>query len=94
MTMASRLLNVRLGPDDERVVRQLRTRGVSISDVVRRALRAEGDKAPVGRPGLSRLFDEMLSRYPTPPGAVGRRPKTTDRRAVSTYIRNRLRRRP
>lgn len=92
--MPSRLLNVRLGPDDERIVRQLRTRGVSISDLVRRALRAEGDKAAMERPDISRVFEEMLSRYPTPPGVPSRRPKTTDRRAVSTYIRKRLRPRP
>lgn len=89
--MASRLLNVRLNADDERIVRQLRTRGVSISDLVRRAVRAEGDRAAMERPRVSQVFEEMLSRYPKPPGVPNRRPKATDRRAVSTYIRKRLR---
>jgi post-segregation antitoxin (ccd killing protein) len=42
--MASRLLNVRLDPEDANIARQLRARGVSISDVVRRVLRDEAKK--------------------------------------------------
>src|SRR5207247_165362 len=44
-SMASRLLNVRLSPDDEQLVKRLRARGISISELMRRALRAEATKA-------------------------------------------------
>ena len=41
-----RLLNVRLDDNDSRLVKRLRERGVSISDLVRGAIRAEARRAP------------------------------------------------
>lgn len=91
--VASRLLNVRLGPEDERLVRHLRARGMPISEVVRRALRAAASTLAPDPSGVDRLIDEMLSRFPTPAVRPRARagPRATDRRAVRRHIQARLR---
>ena len=90
--MASRLLNVRLTLEDERLAKRLRERGVSLSDIVRRALRdaaASLQEAPLD----PREFEaEMFRLYPTPESAIRKRPDTLDRRAVREHIRAKLRR--
>lgn len=91
--MGSRLLNVRLDPEDANVARQLRARGISISDVVRRALRNEAKKLATEPIDSSQLLDELLSRYPTPPGSPKARPDATDRVALRKHIARKLRRR-
>ena len=90
--MASRLINVRLDSEDERIARELRRRGVSISDVVRRALRAEAGRTATPQLDGSSLIAEMVAQFPTPARARGRkRLDTTDRRAVQALIAARLR---
>ena len=91
--MGSRLLNVRLGPDDEQLVERLRARGISLSEVMRRALRAEVAKTANEPVDASALIDELMARFPTVAGAARPRPDTTDRRAVREHIAQRLRRR-
>lgn len=90
-----RLLNVRLDDDDSRLVQQLRDRGVSISELIRGAIRAEARRAP--KPGpldVDALVAEIESQYPTPPGAKRRRRiDTTNRREVAEFIRGKIRRR-
>jgi hypothetical protein len=91
--MGAKLLNVRLGPEDERLVQKLKARGISISEIVRRALRDEVrelDKAstPVD---TDRMLEEMFRLYPDPPGSTKSRPDATDRRAVAEHIRKQLR---
>ena len=90
-----RLLNVRLDDEDTRLVRHLRERGVSISNLVRGAIRAEARKAPpTGAPEIDALLAEVRERYPTPAGEKGApRIDATDRRAVQELIRRKLRRR-
>ena len=90
--MGTRLINVRLTAEDEPLVQELRARGVSISDVVRRALRAEAKNGAPAPIDVDALMAEMLERFPEP-AAAGRskRPDTTDRRAVRAYIAKRLR---
>lgn len=93
--MGSRVLNVRLGPEDERLARELRARGISISDVVRRALRAEARKTADLPVDTDSVLDEIMDRYPTPSSRPRRqRPDTVDRHAVRKHIERRLRRDP
>jgi len=90
--MSSRVINVRLGPEDERVARQLRARGISISDVVRRALHAEARKAVESPTDTDSVLSEIMERYPTPSTARRpHRPDTLDRRAVRKHIEQRMR---
>jgi hypothetical protein len=90
-----RLLNVRLDDEDSRLVKQLRERGVSISDLVRGAIRAEARRAPKAQPlDVDALVAEIQRQYPTPPGAKKRRRiDTTNRREVAEFIRAKIRRR-
>jgi hypothetical protein len=91
-----RLLNVRIGDEDARLVRSLRDRGISISNVVRGAIRTEAGRmhaAGTLHPGA--LLDEMRDRFPTPRAATPEaRVKSADRRQVQALIREKLRRRP
>ena len=90
-----RLLNVRLDDDDSRLVRQLRERGVSISELVRGAIRAEARRASQTEPlDVDALVAEIQKQYPTPPGTKKRRRiDTTNRREVQEFIRRKVRRR-
>jgi hypothetical protein len=90
-----RLLNVRLDDDDSRLVRRLRERGVSISELIRGAIRAEARRAPKPEPlDVDALLADIQRQYPTPSGAEARpRIDTTNRREVQELIRRRLRRR-
>jgi hypothetical protein len=93
--MAKALLNVRLDSQDAQLVKQLRARGISISTVVRRALREEADKLAAEPVDAKAVFAEIFQRYPTPPQLDPLdRPDTTDRRAVAEYIANKLKARP
>ncbi len=91
--MASRLFNVRLGPEEQRFAKQLRARGISVSDVVRRALRSEASKLDAEAADAARVLEEIFSEHPTPEDAPKQGPCATDRRAVQEHIRKRLRRR-
>jgi len=90
--MASRLLNVRLTPEDEALVARLKARGISISDVMRRALRAEAASIAEESVDPDKLIAELQTRFPTPSGAPRRRVRSTDRSAVRAYIQRKLRR--
>ena len=89
--MASRLLNVRLTPEDERIVARLKARGVSISALMRRALRAEDLLGRSRPPQAEQLVVEILARYPTPADAGRQLTDATDRTAVRKHIQKRLR---
>jgi hypothetical protein len=90
-----RLLNVRLDDDDGRLVRRLRERGVSISELVRGAIRAEARRAPKSAPlDIDALLAEIERQHPTPPGAdKSPRIDTTERQAVQALVRRKIRRR-
>ena len=63
-----RLLNVRLDDDDSRLVQQLRERGVSISELVRGAIRAEAKRAPKREPlDVDAMLAEIQKEYPPRP---------------------------
>jgi Arc/MetJ-type ribon-helix-helix transcriptional regulator len=83
-----KLINVRLDPDDERRADALRRIGITVSEVVRRAIRSEYDRrvpASQKKRRASEIIAEIHARYPV----TGRRPRVdlTDRRAVQRFIR-------
>jgi hypothetical protein len=88
--VASKLLNVRIGPEDERLARELRARGVSISALVRRALRMELQRMTAEPVDTDQLLDDIIARHPAPPGDRRKPIDTTDRLAVRKQIRRRL----
>src|SRR5262249_21316729 len=91
-TCTMRLLNVRLGDDDARLVRRLRDRGVSISDVVRGAIRAEANRLSPRHPrDPDALLRDIRERYPSPSSPEKPAVRSTDRRAVQRLIRSQLR---
>jgi lambda repressor-like predicted transcriptional regulator len=89
--MASRLLNVRLTPEDERIVARLKARGISISALMRRALRAEDLQGRSRPPEAEQLIADILALYPTPAETGRQRTDATDRTAVRKHIQKRLR---
>jgi hypothetical protein len=89
--MAGRLLNVRLTAEDERLVKQLRARGVSLSTLIRRALRDAAEHLENAQIDPAIFEAEMFRLYPTPPGTATARPDTLDRSAVRQHIRKKLR---
>lgn len=89
--MANRLLNVRLTPEDERNVAQLRARGISISELMRRALRVEALKSSESPVDAKQLIVDMIALHPTPKAATQRKVDATDRGAVRRHIQARLR---
>lgn len=90
-----RLLNVRLDDEDAKLVRALKDRGISISNVVRQAIRSEAGKVQsTASLNTDDLLAEMLERYPPPAGrAPSRRVNSADRRQVQEVVRRKLRRR-
>jgi hypothetical protein len=89
------LLNVRLGPEEERMAAALRSAGVAISGVVREALRAEYERR-VGRKRKlkgSEVVAAIIESLPDPPGSPARHLSAADRRAVHRHVRAKLARR-
>ena len=89
-----RLLNVRLNQEDAQLVRRLRDRGISISDLVRGAIRGEAKMlAARTPPDTDALLTEIRRRYPTP-ATIRRTPRVdaADRRQVQALVRKKLRR--
>lgn len=87
-----KLVNVRLGDRDARAVARLRAKGISISEVVRRALREAEQRASASEQRPEEVIAKMLERFPTPQRAPKRTVSALDRRAVQKLIRTRLRR--
>jgi Arc/MetJ-type ribon-helix-helix transcriptional regulator len=86
-----KLVNVRLDEEDARAVARLRAKGISLSDVVRRAVRAEDQRTCSKERQSEQIVAEALARFPTPRKAP-RQVSALDRRAVQQLIRSRLRR--
>jgi hypothetical protein len=91
-----KLLNVRLSPEDARLVAALRAAGVSISEVVRAALRREGNRVIEAVHDPIEILDGIMRRFPAPQQSAAtengtERIDATDRRAVQRHIRARLR---
>jgi len=89
----TRLLNVRLGPEDQAMVTELRAGGVEMSELVRDAIRTEYGRRRrrLRARDVDALLAAIYARHPDPPGSPRERPDTVDRRAVREAIRRRLR---
>jgi hypothetical protein len=83
------LLNVRLGPEEERVVKGLRRAKVNVSALVRKAIR---DAEPQARAAASpsAVLAGILRDIGPPTEKLEKRPRMDDRLAMSRYIRNRI----
>ena len=89
------LLNVRLGPEEERMAAALRGAGVAISGIVREALRSEYERR-IGRKRQlkgSEVVAAVIESLPDPPGLLARDFSAADRRAVRRHVRAKLARR-
>jgi Arc/MetJ-type ribon-helix-helix transcriptional regulator len=80
-------LNVRLSEEDARVVQELKRHGISVSDVVRNALRARAAEALVPE-DTDAVLEEMFRRFPI--AAPRLRIDVSDRRAVRRVVRRKL----
>jgi len=84
-----KLLNVRLGPEESRMVAELRREGVQISGIVREALRSaySARRKTGGKPRRpSAIMREIYAECPDPPGSSGPRVDLRDRRSVRRAI--------
>lgn len=91
-----KLLNVRLGPEESRIVDELRRDGVQISRLVREALhseyRARQAKAGKGRRARE-IMEAIYAAHPDPPGTPPPRVDLADRRSMRRAIMKALKRR-
>jgi hypothetical protein len=81
-------LNVRLGPEEQRIVRALQEEGIEVSAVVREALRAKYLEMSASRTkgDVRRLLAEISAM----PGADVALVDTRDRKVVREHIRRKL----
>jgi hypothetical protein len=84
------LLNVRLTSEEERAVRGLRRAKVNVSELVRRALREAAAKEKSVKLKRSLLVQEVIAAIPGP-ATKAKRPALDDRRALSDFIKAKLR---
>jgi hypothetical protein len=92
-----RLFNVRVGPEEARMIEQLRRQGRAVSRIVRRAIREEYERGRAADAARLRPREIMAAIYreiPDPPAPALLRADLRDRRSVRRRIRARLRRRP
>jgi hypothetical protein len=91
--MSSRLVNVRLDEERVRKARALRERGVSLSDVVRRAIdeRFTAMRGLDARADVGAVVRGIFERYPDPPDMAPRDYDVHDRHAARAAIRRNLR---
>jgi len=92
--MATRLVNVRLDPRRIRKAQVLRERGVTLSDVLRKAIdeRFEALHERDEATDLAAIVSSLFERYPDPPDLPPRDYDVHDRRAARAEIRRRMKR--
>jgi hypothetical protein len=84
-----KLLNVRLGPEDARIVSELRRDGVQISRLVREALHSEyraRQRAAAKPRRPSDIVAEIYAECPDPPNSPRSRVDLRDRHSVRRAI--------
>jgi hypothetical protein len=89
-----RHLTVPLGEDDARLLRVLRQRGVSVSKLIRDAIRTEAGRKQVRPRDVAAILAEMDQLYPVSSSAGGSQVDGTDRKRRRRLIRKKLRGRP
>ena len=90
--MSSRLVNVRLDSERVRKARALREHGVSLSDVVRKAIDEEFLRLRTeSQPDVRALIQKIFERYPDPPRLAPRHYDVHDRIAARQAIHRKLR---
>jgi hypothetical protein len=89
----TKLLNVRLGAEDQAMAAELRAGGVGMSELVRDAIRTEYGRRRrrLRARDVEPLLAEIYARHPDPSGPQRERPDSLDRGAVRTAIQRRLR---
>ena len=88
----TKLLNVRLGAEDQAMAAELRAAGIEMSELVRDAIRTEyGRRRRLRARDVDPLLAEIYARYPDPSGPQRERPDSLDRRGVRVAIQRRLR---
>lgn len=82
--MTTSLVNVRLNAEDTAKLRELKRRGLRISEIVRTAIRSEHAKAPRKRTAkeIKDILDAIHAKYPDPDDLPPREFDPHDRRAV------------
>ena len=90
-----RLVNVRLDAVRLRKAKQLRARGVALSDLVREAIDDRYDRLrqPAGPSDVQARLDRIQAEFPDPAGIPARPYRLEDRRAARRAVLSRLRRR-
>jgi hypothetical protein len=91
-----KLLTVRLSAEDAERVKELRGRGVKISDLVRNAIAKESlprERRIKKASDVNRVLEEIYAKYPDSPGRSSRGIDLTDRKAVARALRARWGRR-
>ncbi len=88
------LLNVRLGPEEQRLAEELRAEGIPVSKLVRQTIRDEharriGTRKSRRKP--SELVASLFEQFPDARSAKGHGIDTTDASVVRAFIRKRLR---
>jgi hypothetical protein len=85
------LLNVRLGPQEVRIVRGLKRRKINVSALVRRGLMSAGAALLANDPQQeTELIEKVIRDIPAPPR---KGPRLDDRRAVQAHLRKKLKKR-
>lgn len=93
--MASRLINVRLAPQDAARADALMARGVEISQIVRDAIRREYDRQrvmPKTTKDVRKILAKIYAQHPAPADPPPHFEKSSDRKAAREYIKAKLRR--
>ena len=90
------LLNVRLSAEDARRAGELRRSGITISRIVREAIRAEHDRRvqrPRAKQETTAMLSEIYAAHPDPPRTPRRAFDLRDRKAARGAILGKLQRR-
>jgi hypothetical protein len=93
--VGSRLVNVRLDEERLRKARQLRRRGVTLSELVREAIDARFEQVAAARTaaGGRAIVARLLDEWPDPPDLAPRAYDVHDGRQAREAIRRAVRRR-
>src|SRR5262245_38314616 len=93
--MRSKLINVRLSPEDASKAEALKRDGIELSGLVREAIRAEYSRRfkrlPTGAE-LAAGLDKLYARFPIPKDVQRPNVDPSDRLAFQQFIRERIKR--